>query len=250
MKIPSFQHAVGFSVGDTLSLFLLRTLVNRRNYSKALYEQFNSDFPGRSVSYEYVARTANILESNGFLYSQMEGRKKIFRITEKGRARLQEYERTYSQRFSEVSNVIDRFYYYLTKNGLPPQGEVEPLHEDFRPFISKLLSVKDVVRFIALRLSLNRDSFYMAEVQAQLDGLFGWSPSNGYLYNIAREMEETNVLVGFWPDERRTIRKLYRTNESEQFYMIVTASLTERITQVRRYLHYILKIVSDEEMKL
>ena len=85
----------------------------------------------------------------------------------------------------------------------------------------------------------------MAEVQAQLDGLFGWSPSNGYLYNIAREMEETNVLVGFWPDERRTIRKLYKTNESEQFYMIVTASLTERITQVRRYLHYILKIVSD-----
>ena len=34
MKVPSFQHAVGFSVGDTLSLFLLRTLVNRRNYSR------------------------------------------------------------------------------------------------------------------------------------------------------------------------------------------------------------------------
>ena len=139
MKVPSFQHAVGFSVGDTLSLFLLRTLVNRRNYSKALYEQFNLDFPGRSVSYEYVARTANTLESNGFLYSQTEGRKKIFQITEKGRARLQEYENYLYQRFSEVSSVIDRFYYYLTKNGLPPQVEVEPLTRRFSTIYIKVI---------------------------------------------------------------------------------------------------------------
>ena len=243
MEIPSFQQAVGFSVGDTLSLFLLRTLFNRKNYSRALYEQFNLEFPGRSVSYEYVARTANTLENNGFLHSQTDGRKKFFQITEKGKVRLQEYKTIYAHRFSEVSIVIDRFYYFLTKNGLPPQDEVEALHEDFRPFISKLLSVKDVVRFMTLQLSLHRDSFYMAEVQGQLNSLFGWSPSNGYLYNIAREMEETNLLVGFWPDERRTVRKLFKTEESEQFYMIVAASLTERITQVRKYLHYIIKMV-------
>lgn len=243
MKLPSFQQAVGFSVGDALSLFLLRSILEQENYSKALYEHFNLDFPGRSVSYEYVARTANTLENNGFLHSRTEGRKKLFQITEKGKARLQEYENIYALRFSEVSAVIDRFYYYLTKNGSLPQVEVEPLHEDFRSFISKLLSVKDVVRFMALRLSLNRTSFHMAEVQEQLNSLFGWSPSNGYLYDIAREMEETNLLVGFWPDERRTVRNLYKTNESEQFYIIVSASLTERIIQVRRYLHYVLKMV-------
>ncbi|MBO0600154.1 helix-turn-helix transcriptional regulator [Sporosarcina sp. E16_3] len=243
MKLPSFQQAVGFSVGDALSLFLLRTILEQDNYSRALYEHFNLVFPGRSVSYEYVARTANTLENDGFLLSRTEGRKKVFQITEKGKARLQEYETIYALRFNEVSAVIDRFYYFLTKNGPLPQGEIEPLHEDFRSFISKLLSVKDVVRFIALRLSLNRQSFYMAEVQEQLNSLFGWSPSNGYLYNIAHEMEESNLLVGFWPDERRTVRKLYKTDVSEQFYIIVSASLTERITQVRRYLHYVLKMV-------
>jgi len=243
VKTPSFQQAVGFSVGDTLSLFLLRTLLNQSNYSRALNEQFNSEFPGRSVSYEYVARMANTLENNGFLLSQTEGRKKFFQITEEGKTRLQEYNTIYAYRFSEVSTVIDRFYYFLTKNGLSPQDDIKPLHEDFRPFISKLLSVKDVVRFMALRLSLNRDSFYMAEVQGQLNSLFGWSPSNGYLYNILREMEETNLLVGFWPDERRTVRKLYKTGNSEQFYETVADSLTERITQVRKYLHYILELV-------
>lgn len=243
MKSPSFQHAVGFSVADALSLFLLSTTLERENYSKALYEQFNLVFPGRSVSYEYVARTANTLENNGFLLSRIEGRKKNFQITEKGIARLQEYKNIYALRFNEVSTVIDRFYNFLTQNGQLPKIEIEPLHEDFRSFISKLLSVKDVVRFMALRLSLNRTSFHMAEVQKQLNNLFGWSPSNGYLYNIAREMEETNLLVGFWPDERRTVRKLIKTDESEQFYIFVSASLTERVTQVRRYLHYILKMV-------
>jgi DNA-binding PadR family transcriptional regulator len=243
MKLPSFQQAVGFSVGDALSMFLLRSILEQQNYSKALYEQFNLEFPGRSVSYEYVARTANILENNGFLRSRTEGRKKFFQITEKGKARLQEYKNIYALRFNEVSTVIDRFYYYLTRNGSLPQAEIEPLHEDFRLFISKLLSVKDVVRFMALRLSLNRRTFHMAEVQDQLNSLFGWSPSNGYMYEIALEMEETNLLVGFWPNERRTVRNLYKTEESEQFFMIVSASLTERITQVRRYLHYVLKMV-------
>ncbi|KXH81731.1 hypothetical protein [Sporosarcina sp. HYO08] len=247
MNIPSFQQAVGFSVGDALAMFLLRSILERENYSRALYEQFNLEFPGRSVSYEYVARTANYLEKDGFLSSQIEGRKKIFRVTGEGIKRLQEYEKVYAHRFSEVSTVIDRFYYFLTRNGLPAQGEVEPLHEDFRSFISKLLSVKDVVRFMALRLSLTRPSFYMAEVQDQLNSLFGWAPSNGYMYNVAREMEETNVLVGYWPDERRTVRILYKTEESEHFYGIVAASLTERVTQVRKYLHYVLRVVSDEE---
>jgi len=246
MELPSFQQAVGFSVGDALSLFLLRSILEQENYSKALYERFNLDFPGRSVSYEYVARTANSLENSGFLLSRTDGRKKLFQITEKGKARLQEYENIYAIRFSEVSAVIDRFYYYLTKNASLSQVKIVPLHEDFRSFISKLLSVKDVVRFMALRLSLTRENFHMAEVQEQLNSLFGWSPSNGYLYNIAHEMEQTNLLVGFWPDERRTVRKLYKTNESEKFYKIVSASLTERITQVRKYLHYVLNMVRIE----
>lgn len=86
MEIPSFQQAVGFSVGDTLSLFLLRTLLDQSNYSRALYEQFNSEFPGRSVSYEYVARMANTLENNGFLLSQTEGRKSSFKLPRKGKS--------------------------------------------------------------------------------------------------------------------------------------------------------------------
>ena len=67
--------------------------------------------------------------------------------------------------------------------------------------------------------------------------------STGYLYNVAREMKEINLLVEFWPDERRTVRRVYKMDNSEPFYEIVAASLTERIIQVRKYLHYILELV-------
>ena len=81
-----FNKLLGLVLGDALSLFLLRTVLERENYSRALYEQFNIDFPGRSVSYEYVARTANTLENNGFLLSRTEGRKKVLSNYRKGQS--------------------------------------------------------------------------------------------------------------------------------------------------------------------
>lgn len=247
MKVPSFQQTVGFSVQDTLALFWLHSTSVKAIYPRELYDDFLTQFPGRRVGYEYVARIGARLEKEGSLTSSTAARKKYYYITELGKKRLQEYQKTYFQRFSEITAVIDRFYYQLTKNGVQPAGEVVLLHDDFRSYLAKLLSVKDVVRYMALHFSLTRTSFYMAEVEDQLNGLFGWAPSNGYLYQVAREMEELNLLVGYWPDERRTVRYLHSTEEGAAFYRIVSQSLTERITQIRCYLHYILAFLDKPD---
>ncbi|MCG3087269.1 hypothetical protein [Sporosarcina cyprini] len=75
---------------------------------------------------------------------------------------------------------------------------------------------------------------------------FGWAPSNGYLYQIAMEMEETGLLVGEWPDEQRTVRMLRKKEEGAEFYKIVSQSLNDRITQIHSYLHYILEFLRNE----
>lgn len=240
MMVPSFQQTVGFSVQDTLSLFWLHSTSEQATYPRELFDNFLIEFPGRRVGYEYVARIGARLEKEGSLTSFTNSRKKYYHITELGKKRLQEYQKTYFQRFSEITAVIDRFYYQLTKNGVQPSGEVALLHDDFRSYLAKLLSVKDVVRYMALHISLSRSSFYMAQVEDQLNALFGWAPSNGYLYQIARDMEEQNLLVGYWPDERRTVRYLHSTEEGAAFYRVVSQSLTERITHIRGYLHYIM----------
>lgn len=247
MKVPTFQETVGFSVKDTLALYWLHVVSTRPSYPRDIYQQFLDTFPGRKVGYEYVARVAKQMEENGLLTSSVYEGKKVYTITEVGIVRQKEYRTTYFMRFCEVTAVIDRMYYHLTHNGDKPDAPEHPLHEDFRPYLAKLLSVKDVVRYMALKLSLTRSSFYMAEVGEQLEDIFGWAPSNGYLYQISREMEENDLLQGHWPDERRTVRYLKETEAGGLFFHTVSHSLLERVTSVRSYLHYILNFLQGNQ---
>jgi len=245
MKIPSFQESVGFSVKDTLALFWLHIVSKHPTYPRDVHEQFSGTFPGRKVGYDYVARVAKQMEASGFMISSIMNGKKMYSITESGSSRLVNYQNEYFQRFNEVAAVIDRMYYYLTRNGKKLEPPENQLHADFRPYLAKLLSVKDVVRYMALKMSFTRSSFYMAEVGEQLEDLFGWSPSNGYLYQLAREMEENDLLIGQWKDERRTFRYLISTEAGEHFFHTVEQSLVERVMSVRTYLQYILKFLKQ-----
>lgn len=246
MKIPSFQESVGFSVKDTLALYWLHLVSINPTYPRDVYQQFVETFPGRKVGYEYVARVAKQLETNGYLTSTVSEGKKVYSINDSGLIRLRNYQDNYFKRFSEVAAVINRMHHHLTHNGKKPESPILPLHPDFRPYLAKLLSVKDVVRYMALKMSLKRSTFYMAEVGEQLNDLFGWTPSNGYLYQLAREMEESDLLIGQWRDERRTVRYLKGTEAGELFLPTVERSLVERVTSVRTYLQYILKFLNNE----
>ena len=247
MKVPTFQESVGFSVKDTLALYWLHVVSSKSSYPQDVYQQFIVTFPGRKVGYDYVARVAKQLETSGHLISSKFEGKKMYSITNSGILRLTNYQDNYFQRFNEVATVINRMYHHLTHNGKKPEPPTFSLHPDFRPYLAKLLSVKDVVRYMALKMSLTRSSFYMAEVGEQLNDLFGWSPSNGYLYQLAREMEETDLLIGHWKDERRTVRILKGTDAGERFFHTVELSLLERVTSVHAYLHYILAFLNRNQ---
>lgn len=243
----SFQDTVGFSVRDTLSMYWLHSTLDHAKYSAEIHESFIQTFPGRMVAYDYVARTAKQLLEKGYLTVYSEQNKRYYQTTALGLERLLHYQSIYYDRFHEIIQVLDRIYYDLTKNGEKPAPPEHSLPEEFRPYFSKLISVKDIVRYLALKLSQKRSNFYMAEVGNQLDALYGWTSSNSYLYKIARELEEEGVLVGFWPDERRTVRKLKGTEQGAAYYPIIAQSLEERIGQVREYLRYVLLFVNRDK---
>ncbi|MER2005927.1 MAG: hypothetical protein ABS939_00625 [Psychrobacillus sp.] len=242
----SFQDTVGFSVRDTLSIYWFHTTLEAAKYPAEVHEEFIANFPGRTVAYDYVARTAKRLQEQGYLSVHQEQNKRFYQTTDMGRERLAHYQQHYFDRFHEIIQVLDRIYYHLTKNGEKPAPPEHSLPAEFRPYFSKLLSVKDVVRYLALSLSQTRSSFYMAEVGTQLNDLFGWTSSNSYLYKIAKEMEEEELLVGYWPDERRTVRKLKGTEAGAAFSLVIANSLEERVKQVREYLRYMLLFISNE----
>ncbi|GEK34280.1 hypothetical protein [Kurthia sibirica] len=247
MAEKNFQQAVGFSVKDTLALYWLHETAKEPCYSVEIYERFIENFPGRKVGYEYVARVAKQLEAEAILTSSLQQRKVYYDITDQGRQRLIRYEELYYERFHEIVTVLNRFYFELTRNGEKPPKPNHALPEEFRAYFSKLISVKDAVRYIAFKLGQKRTVFSMADVAAQLEDLFGWSPSNSYLYTISSELEEKGYLIGEWPDEKRTKRHLKSTDAATEFQQQIATDLTAQITANRRFLTYMLQFLRQPQ---
>lgn len=247
MKEKTFQDAVGFSVKDTIALFWLHETSTQPFYAAELYEQFVDQFPGRRVGYEYVARVAKQLEGEGALSSFTKGRKVYYEATTLGKERLLRYQQIYYERFHEIVLILDRFYYELTKNGEKPPKPDHPLPEEFRAYFSKLISVKDIVRYVTFKLAQTRSSFSMADVAKQIEDLFGWGPSNSYLYTVSWELEEKGYLIGSWPDEKRTRRVLRGTDEANEFFEVIARDLTDQIRTNRRFLHYMLQFFQKKK---
>ncbi len=228
---------IGFSVGDTVKLLWLRRSSETKVNPKELHDIYVNLFPGRDIAYDYVARIAKKLEHDGYLQLTQVQHKKYYSITTAGKEYLQRYEELYYNKFVEILKVIDRIYYYLTKDGQKPVSPEYPLQQEFRTYFSKLISVKDMTRFMIFNLGSNRTEFYAAEVNEQLNELFGWSPSNGYLYEITREMEAEGTISGRWKEpEKRTVRLIQVTDEGEVFAKQIASNLREQVINIRKYL--------------
>lgn len=228
---------IGFSVGDTVKLLWLHRSSETKVNPKELHDIYVNLFPGRDIAYDYVARIAKKLEHDGYLQMTQVQHKKYYSITTAGKEYLQRYEELYYNKFVEILKVIDRIYYYLTKDGQKPVSPEYPLQQEFRTYFSKLISVKDMTRFMIFNIGSNRTEFYAAEVNEQLNELFGWSPSNGYLYEITREMEAEGTISGRWKEpEKRTVRLIQVTDEGEVFAKQIASNLREQVINIRKYL--------------
>jgi len=233
---------IGFSVGDTVKLLWLHLASQEQMNPKELHDAYESLFPGRNVSYDYVARLAKQLEVEGSLSMNQEQHRKYYSTTSNGLKQLKQYEDLYYGQFREIIKVLDRLYYYLTKNGEKPEFAEYQLPNEFRKYFAKLISVKDIMRHMIFSLGLTRTEFYIAEVNEQMHMLFGWTSSNGYLYEIAREMEAEGTIIGRWKDpERRTVRLVRVTDEGAEFSKRIANDLTAQVGDVRRYLKSFIK---------
>lgn len=228
---------IGFSVGDTVKLLWLHRSSETEINPKELHDIYEELFPGRNIAYDYVARIAKKLENEGYLQMSQVQHRKFYSTTTLGKEHLERYEELYYNKFIEMLKVIDRIYYYITKDGQKPAPPEYPLQQEFRIYFSKLISVKDMTRFMIFNLGSNRTEFYAAEVNEKLNELFGWSPSNGYLYEITREMEAEGTINGRWKEpEKRTIRLIRVTDEGEIFAKQIASNLREQVTNIRKYL--------------
>lgn len=232
---------IGFSTGDLLKVIYLQQTVKAPINATELHALYIQFLPGVDVGYEYVSKIGRQLETaNAITVSHTIQKKKYYTITPIGIEMLKNYENLYYGQFSEITKVFDRINYHLTHNGQAPEPFESPLPSDFRRFFAKLVSVRDITRYMIFYLGEKRPVFYAAEALEQMELLYGWSPSNGYFYDIVREMETERTIIGKWKDpEKRTIRLIQVTDDGSVFAKQVRASLAEQISNVRIHLNSI-----------
>ncbi|CAH0344158.1 helix-turn-helix transcriptional regulator [Bacillus sp. CECT 9360] len=239
-------ESVGMSQREFLTLYLLHTLSDKANYPRAIHQELNNQFSEKTHSYDYLCKICNQLVDSHHLQLYTEKGRNYYKLTEKGKELFTWYKSNFKERMIEVKLVIDRFMYELTGSGSNPTVHHE-LPEEYRSYFSKIISVKDLVRFITLKTAQTRTKLYMGEVGEILKANFGWNASNGYLYDLAHEMEETGLLIGGWESEKRTKRFLRITEEGRYHYKQIADSAAYQVREIQKYLTNVLLFLEEKQ---
>lgn len=244
-KITGSIESIGLSQRELMTLFLLYSLSKKANYPRAIHGELIHSFPQKVHSYDYLCKTAKkLVESNHLLLYTDKGRN-YYQLTEKGKELYSWYQEHFSTRLTEVKLVIDRFMFDLTGSGKNP-AVVHSLPEEYRTYFSKIVSVKDLVRYITLKTAFSKRPIYMGEISELLKHKFGWIASNGYLYDLSHEMEEGGLLVGRWESEKRTKRYLRITDEGQHHYKQIADSAAFKVQEIQKYLSSVLSFLEKE----
>ncbi len=239
-------ESIGLSQREFLTLYLLSSLLKKENYPRAIYFDLKNSFSGKIHSYDYLCKIARQLVNSGHLSINKNKGRNYYQITEKGKELFKWYQDNFSVRFTEVKKVIDRFMHDLTGSGQNPPV-TNDLPEEYRSYFSKIVSVKDLVRYVTLKTAFSKRPIYMGEIADLLKHKFGWIASNGYLYDLSHEMEETGLLVGRWESEKRTKRYLRITDEGQHHYKQIADSAAHQVQEIQKYLSSILTFLEKDE---
>lgn len=242
MKEITSVESIGLSQKEFLTLFLLYSLSKKENYPRAIHEELKNSFTGKIHSYDYLCKIAKQLAHSGHLSISSNKGRNYYQITDNGKQLFTWYQDNFSTRFFEVKIVIDRFMYDLTGSGSNP-AVMHDLPEEYRSYISKIVSVKDLIRYVTLKTAFSKRPIYMGEIADLLKHKFGWIASNGYLYDLSHEMEETGLLVGRWESEKRTKRYLRITDEGQHHYKQIADSAAHRVQEIQKYLSSVLSFL-------
>lgn len=241
---PIRMDQLGFSQREFLYLFILKQLTAGDSYPKLIHQQLRASFPEKVHSYDYLCKVAKKMAQEGLVDLSLDHRKHILTLTEKGVSFLQAHRSESAERLKEVLKVVDRFVKDLTGSGTTTPV-VHQLSEEHRSFFSKLVSVKDLVRYITLKEAMLQTEIYMSEIRSLLQETFGWEASNGYLYVLASEMEETGLVTGRWESDKRSRRFLRITDEGTYHYKQIADSTRERLLQIQKFLNRILYLLEE-----
>ncbi|MFC3882032.1 PadR family transcriptional regulator [Bacillus songklensis] len=235
---------LGLSHKDFFHLVLYHALSQEPQTAATIYQSIKESFPFKVHSRSYFYTTVKNRLQEGYLSSSSEGRSQILSLTSKGKEHYEHYQKHYRDKFERVKEIIDRFVFDLTGSGQNPPVEA-PLPEGYRRFFSKLVSVKDLVRYVALQEMFRHQEVIMSDVGELLEKKFGWVASNSYLYDVAHEMAKGGLIYGDWRGERRSKRYYRLTDEGVKHFKQIADSAASTTQNIQHFLQHILQLLQQ-----
>lgn len=246
---------LGFSQKQIIELFVYSYLLtNGESYPQQVYEHMNTSFPFKKRSRYYIYKVMKEMVSNSKLAFRQEGRRTLYSITSKGEQEYRSFESKHVQKLKKVSMILNDII-----SDVKGKSQVSTMFvdEEDRRFVSKVINVRDLIRFFMLRELLRNDYVHGASVYRSMQLKYGWKNSDSYFYTILRKMEspqkydsdsiEAPLIESYWEDpDSRSIR-LYKINDfGRDVYPQLKESLLTELINVRRAINEIIRFFEGE----
>ncbi|MED4766165.1 PadR family transcriptional regulator [Brevibacillus laterosporus] len=233
-------HKIGFSQKHFFYLFVLKELKLGNQYIAEMYQKLQDTFPTKQYTRSQFYRVVKEMDEslNWIEPIPTKGNKTLYRLTEDGSFKLDNYYATFYSNYSFLLVTCERF---LHKNN---HNHTFNLSNEQQRYFSNLINVKELLCYFILKhLARNRRRYYGSEIRQELKRLYGWQSSEGYLYDVIHEMEERLLIEGQWGDMERRKRKYFHiTDQGIKSLPNIEQNTSQRLLQIRQFLLDMIKL--------
>lgn len=238
------QDGLGLSAKDIIYLIIFRELRIKQQVMKSLSETVirESDNLNSTIYIYQVIR--EMVSHNWVVQSERVGNHKIMAITEQGIKKQQELAGTYYVLLRELKETAD---YFVSELNNQPISERPPMSEGVRKHFNRLINVRHLTRYLFLKILEKQKVCTCVEVYELMKLRYGWQCGEGYIYELAHEMEhpDRSWIRGEWTSDRRHSYMYKLTQEGFSWINHECKDALESIYPLQSYTVRLLKLFPE-----
>lgn len=235
------QDGLGISAKDIIYLIIFRELLIEPQAMKSLSETVVRE-SGNLNSTLYIYQVIREMASyNWVVQAERIGNHKIMAITDQGIKKQEELSKTYYVLLRELKNASN---YFLSELNGHPLKDRPPMSDAVRKHFNRLVNVRHLTRYFFLTILEKEKACTCVEVYELMQIRYGWQCGEGYIYELAHEMEqpERGWIEGRWTSKRKHSYIYRLTQEGYNWIPHECKDALEPIRNLETYTVQLLKL--------
>jgi len=228
---------------DAFVLYIFKYLQENRNIDKLnsskLQKEIASTFEavnrGKTRSYSYSVidkmKAAGWIESAGSSNLQ---------ITIKGKEHRKSLKNDYVDNLLELKSKATHFYQFINHDGKVKHTQ---LSKNQKKMFSRLMDIRSLTTFLIIHKLSENSLMSGTEILKQINAEHLWQPSNGYFFDIIRELEtDRHFVSGEWTNARRRKYLYGITTEGTEAIHFFANKSKESLIKLLQYTNFCLDL--------